>query len=110
MSIIVSKQRLVELQRSIIMLTDEVREGHRVDIGRLEDKVVDVIRYFAELKPSNTISEIDKFSLNVEKLILLQQSIMHLADEFEEGKYVDVREAERRIKNVCDWWINLGKF
>ncbi len=109
MSIIVSRPRLVEFQQSILKLSDEVKEGYVVDIRRLEDAVINVVRSFADLNPSNTISETDKFSLNVEKLTFLHQSIMSLADEFVEGRCVNVREAERRIIHLCSCWFNLGK-
>ncbi len=109
MSIIVSKQRLVEIQQSIVGLADEVREGCWVDIRRLENAVVNVCQSYVKLKPSKYINETDKCILNVEKLTLLQQSIIRLSDEFVEGKYVDVREAERRVLNVCNCWINIGK-
>ncbi len=110
MSIIVNKQHLAEIQQSIIRLADEVSAGRLVDIGRLDDAIVNVCESYAKLNPSNTIiSETDKFSLNVEKLTLLQQSILHLADYFEKDRLINVREAERRIVNVCECWANLGK-
>jgi hypothetical protein len=110
MSIIVSKPRLIEFQQSIVKLSDEVREGYVVDIRRLEDAVINVVRSFAELNPSNnTISETDKFSVNEDKLRLLHQSITYLADQFVEGRCVDVRETERRIIHLCICWFNLGK-
>ncbi len=109
MSIIVSRPRLVEFQQSIVKLSDEVREGYVVDIRRLEDAVINVVRSFADLNPSNTISETDKFSLNEEKLRLLHQSITYLADQFVEGRCVDVRETERCIIHLCTCWFNLGK-
>ncbi len=109
MSIIVNKQHLAEIQQSIIRLADEISAGRLVDIGRLDDAIVNVCESYAKLNPSNTISETDKFSLNIEKLTLLQQSILHLADYFEKGRLINVREAEQRIVNVCECWANLGK-
>ena len=109
MSIILSRPHLVEFQRSIVSLSDEVSEGSLVDIRRLEDAVINVVRTFGELNPNNTISETDKCSLNEEKLRHLHQSITYLADAFVKGRPVDVREAERRITHLCICWVNLGK-
>ncbi len=109
MSIIVSKQRLVEFQGSIVSLSDEVSENCLVDIRRLEDTVINVVRSFAELNPINSISETDKYRVNEEKLRLLQQSITYLADAFVKGRPVDVRDVERRVINLCNCWFNLGR-
>ena len=108
-TIIVSKQRLQNLQQSIIILSDEIKEGCIANISRLFDKVNNLLKAYMQLRPVKNIEVNDQYFLDVEKLLVLQKNINKLADCFNEGLITNLDNICRRIQDVNSAWISLGK-
>ncbi len=108
-TITLSSQKLIAFQSAISELANEFKEGNIISVRRLEDKVINVIHAFGNLKPESSLNTTDAFIVNYNKLFALQTSLSDLSEYFVKGRYIDIDTALIFVNRAVNSWNIIGR-